>query len=217
MPPDAIVPGGRSAAIQGYGGIPLDRHRCQLRSDSSQSGGDESDQSGRAVPFRIPAAASPGHTPLRAAVAANASHRTTCCPVIILQSFLDFDFNGHSVMMKSTTDSGSFGESGKWPSPSLTITVIFPRAHVTILLATCCSRYNGSQFFNLTQSRRSGIFTGCVGVPALGGIPADSSFLFSSETSTGVLSYHPSSSRRRKGWFSLRARDCGCGIRRPVG
>jgi hypothetical protein len=30
------------------------------------------------------------------------------------------------LMMKSTTDFGSFGESGKCPSPALTITVIFP-------------------------------------------------------------------------------------------
>ena len=30
------------------------------------------------------------------------------------------------LMMKSTTDFGSFGDKGKCPSPSLTITVIFP-------------------------------------------------------------------------------------------
>ena len=134
----------------------------------------------RAAPFRIPAAASLGHTPLRAAVAANANRRTICCLVIILRSFLSLSLTSTDgndqpgdlsryrlqrvvvsrplqfllpvflrsllllpdlgfrlrlmsskyqrafLMTKSTTGFGSFGESGKCPSPALTITVIFP-------------------------------------------------------------------------------------------
>ena len=44
LPPEAIVPGGRSAAVQGHGGVALDRHR-RRRDSGSAKGDDDGKQS----------------------------------------------------------------------------------------------------------------------------------------------------------------------------
>ncbi len=43
LPPEAIVPGGRSAAVQGYGGVPLDRHRGRPGLGSPRKGDEDSE------------------------------------------------------------------------------------------------------------------------------------------------------------------------------